>query len=158
MLSMTINDIKTFMNRLLSSEYFDPFYLVEASIKMGISYHIDGHLNLDFFDTDTKQTLSRQYSYWKEVRPKVFSLIKGNRLPLGCKIILAVPRGSVIQFVEKSGSSFQPEDIEGMYLNIIYDPDNLLITTGISYRVFSMDKSLEHTFDDYVKSFINGLS
>ncbi len=157
MLSMTINDIKTFMTRLLSSDSFDPFYLVEAAIKMGISYHIDGHLNKDFFDTDTSHALSRQYSYWKEVRPKVFSLIKGNRLPLGCKIILAVPRVSVEQFVEKSGSSFRPEDIEGMYLNIIYDPDNLLITTGISYRVFSMDKSLEHAFDDYVKSFLKGL-
>lgn len=157
MLSLTINDVKTFMSHLLSAESFDRFYLVEAAVKMGISYHIDGHLNKDFFDTDTQQTLVREYSYWKEVRPKIFSLIKGNRLPLGCKIILAVPRSSILRFLEKSGDRFRSEDIEGMYINILYDPNNLLITTGVSYRTFSMDKTLDFVFEDYVRSFLQKL-
>lgn len=157
MLSLTIQDVKTFMNHLLTKESFDRFYMVESAIKMGISYHIDGHLNRDFFDTDTQHTLQRQYSYWKEVRPKVFSLIKGSRLPLGCKIILAVPDSVLPHFLQESGSSFRPEEIEGLYINILYDPNHLVITTGVSYRIFSLDKSLEHSFDDYVLSYIKSL-
>lgn len=157
MLSITINDVKTFMSHLLSGDAFDRFYFVEAAVKMGISYHIDGHLNKDFFDSDIQQTLTREYSYWKEVRPKIFSLIKGTRLPLGCKIILAVPKSSVLRFLEKTGGLFREEDIEGMYLNILYDPNNLIITTGISYRTFSLDKSLEHIFEDSIRSFFHEL-
>ena len=157
MLSLTINDVKNFMSHLLTDDTFDRFYLVEAAIKMGISYHIDGHLNKEFFDTEVRRTLTRSYSYWKETRPKVLSLIRGKQLPLGCKIILAVPDSSLVTFIEKSGVSFGREDIDGMYLNIIYDPNHLTVTTGISYRIFTMDKRLEHAFDDYVRSFLLGL-
>lgn len=157
MFSASIHDVKSFMSHLLSKDSFDRFYLIEAAVKMGISYHIDGHLNRDFFDTDTQHSLKREYSYWKEVRPKVFDLIKGSRLPLGCKIILGLPNSMLVHFLETSGCSFREEDIEGMYINILYDPANLMVTTGISYRVFSMDKSLEHAFEDYVRSFLIGL-
>lgn len=157
MLSLTVNDVKTFMSHLFTGESFDRFYLVEAAIKMGISYHIDGHLNKEFFDTDIRRTLTRNYSYWKETRPKVLSLIRGKQLPLRCKIILAVPDASLPSFIEKSGVSFRREDIDGMYLNIIYDPNHLTLTTGISYRIFTMDKRLEHAFDDYIRSFLSGL-
>ena len=157
MLSLTIQDVKNFMSHLLTKESFDRFYLVEAAIKMGISYHIDGHLNREFFDTDTQHGLTRQYSYWKEVRPKVFSLIKGSRLPLGCKIILALPDTILPRFLEQSGCGFRPEEIEGLYLNILYDPNHLMITSGVSYRTFSLDKHLEHAFEEYISSYIKGL-
>ena len=49
MISIPITDIKNFMLHLLSRETFDRFYAVEASVKMNISYHIDGHLHHDFF-------------------------------------------------------------------------------------------------------------
>ena len=154
MLSMTVNDVKSFMSHLLTGDSFDRFYLIEAAVKMGISYHIDGHLNREFFDEDIRQGLTRQYSYWKETRPRLFSLIKGSRLPLGCKIILAVPDSFIPAFLEKSGASLRREDIDGMYLNILYDPTHLTLTTGISYRVFTLDKRVEHAFDDYIRSFL----
>ena len=43
---------------------------------------------------------------------------------------------------------------EGIYVNILYDPKTLLITTGISYKNFSLDKSLEYAFDEYLAKFL----
>ena len=142
------------MSHLLTKDTFDPFYMVEATIKMGISYQIDGHLNPAFFDTDTQHTLTREYSYWKEVRPKVFSLIRGSQPPLACKIILATPSSFLPRLLEHCGAPYRVEDIEGMYLNILYDPHRLLVTSGISYRTFSLDKTLDQAYEDYLRNFI----
>ena len=111
MLSVSITDVKNFMAHLLSRETFDLFYLVEASFKKEISYHIDGHLNTDFFDTDSERP-EREYCLWKEVRPFAFSIIRGKRLPLGCKIILALPKATVAFLIKESRCSFREEDIE----------------------------------------------
>lgn len=153
MISVPITDVKNFMAHLLSKETFDLFYLVEASFKKEISYHIDGHLNNAFFDTDSQRP-EREYCLWKEVRPFAFSIIKGKRLPLGCKIVLALPKATVTFLIKESRCSFREEDIEGIYLNILYEPENLMITTGISYRTFSLDKSLEQDVDDHMKNFL----
>ena len=51
MLSIQISDIKDFMSHLLSKDTFDHFYFIEASIKMGVSYQIQGRINEGFYDT-----------------------------------------------------------------------------------------------------------
>lgn len=152
MISVSITDIKTFMSHLLSRDTFDSFCLMEASVKKEITYHIDGHLNRDFFDSD--EMPERSCCLWRDARPYVFDMVKGKRLPLHCKIILALPKASVAFLLKESGSSFREEDIEGIYLNINYEPSGLTITTGISYRIFSLDKGLEHSVDDHMKKFL----
>lgn len=154
MISVSITDVKHCMAHLLSRETFDLFYFVEASIKKEISYLIDGHLNSDFFDTDSEGKPNRSYSLWRDVRPLVFEIIKGKRLPLSCKIILALPKKTIAYLIHESGSSFREEEIEGIYLNILYDPTSLILTTGISYRTFSLDKSLEQNVDDHMIKFL----
>ena len=52
------------------------------------------------------------------------------------------------------GKDIRDYDIEGIYVNILYDPKTLLITTGISYKNFSLDKSLEYAFDEYLAKFL----
>lgn len=154
MLSIPITDTRHFMAHLLSKDSFHKFYLVEASVKMGVSYHIDGHLNRAFYDSDTKEVLTREFCYWQEIQSHVFSIIRGKRLPLSLKIVLALPKASVAYLTAHSGSSLRSEEVEGLYLNILYDPEKLIVTTGISCRVFSLDRSLEHAFDDYIAGFL----
>ncbi|MCD8018089.1 MAG: DUF5721 family protein [Clostridiales bacterium] len=154
MISLSIIDIKNFMAHLLSKDTFDRFYLVEASIKKEISYHIDGHLNMDFFDTGEGDKPDRSYCLWKDTRPLVYAILKGKRLPLGCKIVLGLPKATVAFLIKESQGSFREEDIDGIYLNILYDPTSLTLTTGISYRTFSLDKSLEQNVDDHIKKYL----
>ena len=61
MLSIQISDIKDFMSHLLSKDTFDHFYFIEASIKMGVSYQIQGRINEGFYDTSVEQTLNREF-------------------------------------------------------------------------------------------------
>ncbi|MBQ9155655.1 MAG: hypothetical protein IJ137_02615 [Eubacterium sp.] len=154
MLSIQVTDIKDCMQKLLSGDCFDQFYLVETTVQMGISYYLDGHLNHDFYDSETNESISRDYCFWKEARPLVFQIIRGRRLPLGFKTVLALPEKSVEFLLRESQGSYTADDIEGIYVNIRFEPGSLQITTGISYRTFSLDRSLEHCVDDHIASFL----
>jgi len=73
MLSIQIQDVKEFMNQLLRSDLFHPFYLWEASIKTSVSYHIDGRLNQDFYNTEELETLPQtDYIPWAQIKPQIF--------------------------------------------------------------------------------------
>ena len=60
MLALTISDVKDFMNKLLIGEVFDNFSLVEASVTTFNTFTIDGHLQQDFFDTDTVEEYKKR--------------------------------------------------------------------------------------------------
>ncbi len=156
MLSIQIADTKRFMQHLLSGDTFDDFYLVEATIKMGVTYQIEGRLNKEFYDSDIEKNLRRNFCYWKEIRNHIFQIIKGKRRPLSCKIILSLSESPVSHLIADSLCPFRQEDIQGLYLNILYNAKGLLVTTGISYQNFSLDKSLEYAFDDYTTCFLKG--
>lgn len=81
MLSIQVSDTKNFMSHLLSGNTFDHFYFIEASIKMGVSYQIQGRINEGFYDTSVEQTLNRDFCYWKEVRTCIFVLSKKTVSP-----------------------------------------------------------------------------
>lgn len=151
MLSLSITDVKSFMGQLFAKNFFDAMGFVEASIKMNISYHIDGHINNDFFDTEEKADLT-ELCLWKDVKEQIFHMIKGKKLPLSMKIILKIPEDTVREFIQSLPGSIRESDIEGCYLNILYDQPKLTCTTGVSYRSFILDKSLEHTLDEYIRN------
>lgn len=151
-----ITDIRDCMSKLLSGDIFDRFCLVEAGIRMGITYHIDGHKNPDFFDSGSDDDSSpEEYCLWKDAKPYVYQIIKGKRQPLSFKIILSFPKKTVDFLIKESRCSFNAEDVEGIYLNILFEPGNLRITTGISCRIFTLDKSLDQCVDDHVRAFLS---
>lgn len=155
MIKREINDIKHFMNHLLMQETFDRFYLVEATVKMGITYHFDGHLNKDFYDSDTASLITREYCLYKELRPMLKSVISGKQQPLGLKLVLALPRASLSALIAECGESIRETDICAAYLNIIFEPGSLYVTTGLSYHSFIIDKTLEHLLDSRINVFLN---
>ena len=50
--------------------------------------------------------------------------------------------------------SFTENDISAVFLNIRFQNGELTVTTGISYRIFSTDKTLEHEWDTLLKRFL----
>lgn len=157
MTSLSILNIKEFMHTLLCTETFDSFLLSEGSITTYMTYLLDGHSNADFFSPEDEpfDIVSQEaYIPFSLVRPACFDLIKGKRTPLSFKFVFLLSNENRKRTVTSIGSSFSPEDISGMYLNIKYQTGQLTCTTGISYRIFSMDKSLEQSWDDLVKSFL----
>ena len=46
------------------------------------------------------------------------------------------------------------ENVFGCFLNFQYKDGKLLLTTGTSLKIFTMDKSLDRVFDEEVRQFL----
>lgn len=149
-----IEDIKEFMNDLLVKDRYDSFYLYEARVKTALDYYIGGKINKSFFDTDELEGIKEQeYVTWKEIRHSVYDVIRGKRLPISFKIILMFNRENIERLVMMNNLPLSPEDIGALFFNINYANEALTVTTGTSIKVFTMDKTLENTWDDTVEKY-----
>lgn len=145
-----IEDIKSFMNELLVNEKYDSFYLYEIRLKTSLDYYISGKINKEFYDTEEEREELYDYVSWGEIKHTVFELIKGNRLPISFKVILMFNRENIERIIEMNNLPIRPEDVSNLSMNIYYEDGNLLVTTGSSLKIFTLDKTLEHLWDDTV--------
>ena len=154
MLSATTPDIKLFMNHFLTGTEFDRFLLCEATIMTGSTYIIDGHINKDFYDSDDEHLDSQRiYQYWEECKPLAFQMIKGSRTPLAMKIVLMLAPHNVERFLEKYNIPMNSDQISGLYLNLRYKHNELSISSGTALTVFTLDKTVEHMWDEMLTKF-----
>ena len=63
-------------------------------------------------------------------------------------------RENTEKLLTQTGSSFSLEQVDGLLLNLRYDETGLVCTTGTSLKLFTMDKSLEHAWDQMVQKFL----
>lgn len=156
MIALKITDVGALMNALLKGTLFDHFLIREVSVTQGFTCTIDGAVNADYFsDADAAFRPEPEASYvpFVLVRPLCLELLKGKRKPAAFKFVFLLSPSNQSKTVAHSGSSFQNDDVAGMYLNLTYKNDSLLCTTGISYRRFSQDKSLDQEWDRLVQVF-----
>ena len=152
MFSMEITDIRGFMNHLLSKDTFDHFLAVEASIQMAVTYRIDGSWNKDFFDSE--DVPSSVYAPWETIRPVMYQLVKGRRLPSSMKIVLTLPQSSLDHLFGRPGEGDYRDEISGVHLNILYSPKRLKVTSGIAGHSFLMDRRPEQVADEALRGFL----
>ena len=152
MIALQITELKSFMSKLLATNTFDDFLLQEATLQMGISYVIDGHINDAFYQSEEDQVIERlPFITYSEVRGTLFDLIKGKRTPLGFQVLLQLPpKRCNMLFPE----GLQTHLIKGLIINIRYDGSKAWITSGISYSSFSLDKAPELIWDEALMSFL----
>ena len=155
MLALTIEDQKLFTRELLTGTTFDSLLLSKAVIHHNIDYVIEGHYNSKFFTKEEwEEKGCNLYAAWEEVKPYIFQIMKGKHLPVSFQIVLRASQQTVEKLLSSSGSSLLLDQVEGLFLNIHYNDENLTITTGSSYSLFTMDKSLELAFDEAIKKLI----
>lgn len=156
MRALQVEDVKGFMNKLFKDVTFDEFEVVSVDISQGITYAIDGTRNPNFYNDydDEQDSFSEQkYIRWADLKSTIFSIIKGNKTPSIMKIVLTVSNKNKLNLVIKSNSEYQPGDINGFYLNIIFDANGLKVISGTNYKLFTLDKSAENYFDDSIIKF-----
>lgn len=156
MTALKISNVKEFMNIFLLSETFDHFLLSEASITTFATMVLDGSCCADFFspeDKDYELIKDNAYVPFSLLRSSCLDFIKGKRTPVSFKFVFLLSKENQQKTLASLHSSFAPEDISGMYLNLKYQSGDITCTTGISYRNFSMDKSLDHAWDEMVIRF-----
>lgn len=150
MIALRLTSVKDCMKHLLLSETFDNFSFIEGEIITFNTFTIDGFLQKDFFPEEEDLP---EYSSWKQVREFCFSLIKGKKTPLSFKFIFSLSPKNIRRLIEQNGLDFQPEQVQGLYLNLRYEDDLLQCITGTSLKSFSMDRSLEQAWDIMVQKF-----
>lgn len=156
MVALRILDVKQFMSKLLGSDIFDHFLLSEAVIHTHHTYSIDGHIHKEFYsqeELEAEQMEERALSFWKELKPDCFEMIRGKKTPLGFRFIFLLSQENVEKLVVQSGLSIPPIEIKGLFLNIKFERNALICTTGTSQINFTMDKSLDLAWDSMVKKF-----
>ena len=157
MIAITITERKSFMNRLFLTEYFDHFFLSEATFVTFNTFHIDGILKKEYYTPDELeigQLTEQQYSSWKQIRPFALSLIKGSHTPLEFKIIFRLSEKNVKKLLAQASLSYSVEDVNGLFLNLHFKAGTLTCTTGTSMAFFTLDKSLEKAWDDTIKKYL----
>lgn len=150
MISLNLTSQKTFITHLLLKDTFDNFQFIEGEIVTFNKFSIDGFVQKNFYE-DTQNL--PEYSYWKHVRDFCFSIIKGRQTPLSFRFIFRLSPQNTKLLLEQNQLDFQPQNVQGLYLNISYDSNGLKCITGTSLKLFSMDRSLEKTWDGMVQKF-----
>ena len=155
MLNIKIENTGDFIRKLVNTDMFDSFLLVDAVIRSGSTYHINGGLNKEFYDDDELKLLpSTIYSAFSANRHLIYDMIKGKNKPLGFKIILILSDQAVTKIIEQNNLAITSDDVANFSLNIIFDGNKLNLTALASLKTFSTDKSTEELWDSYIKLFL----
>lgn len=157
LIALKITDKKTFMNQLLCSEIFDHFLLSEASVCKDATYTIDGHINASFYSKEEREELGLSHLDilpYSKLRPVCYQLIRGSHTPVSFKFILMLSPENMTNTLARSESSYAPNDIGGIFLNLSFQNGQITLTTGISYAIFSPDHTLDREWDELIKKFL----
>lgn len=154
MIALQIADIRSFMQKLLLTESFDRFLLLEGSVTTFCTFRIDGTLQKSYYSQEEQELLEdRALSFWGEVRPFCLDLIKGKRTPLSFRFTFQLSASNTRKLLSQTGINIPAEQVRGLLMNLKYDGHALSCTTGTSLSVFTMDKKLDHAWDDMVQRF-----
>lgn len=148
MQSFRITDVKGFMAALLTKDSFDDFLLVEATVHNRIAYVIDGHMA-----GDEKPCIP-----YAEVRSLIFDMIKGKQTPEFFQFVLQLPPDQKEKLIDDSDVVLQAADVLSLSVNIRYQNGELTVMTGTSLRIFTVDRSLEKQWDQWVRSRLNAMN
>lgn len=147
MIALELPEVKAYMSKLLLSDTFDRFLLIEGEIKTFSTFTIDGYLHKEFYTAEERELLTDDYALWEHLREYCLSIIKGKRTPLAFKLVFSLSKKGIEDLLQQEDIAYSANDVQGLYLNFKYDGTNLQCITGISMKSFTMDKSLEQAWD-----------
>ncbi len=146
------------MHSLLLEESWDSFPLAEATIRSSFSLTLDGHLLCDFYsEKEWKRLETAGYRClpYGRLRKICLEAISGKRTPGYFKFVFLAPPALIRQLTDQAGDGVRSEDVDALAINLVYRDGVLQLTTGTSYRIFSMDRGLDRIWDHWVCEFLS---
>ena len=154
MLSLMITDVKKMTALLFTENSFDRFLLKSAQLSAQLSAAISGEKDPDFYTEDEREKeMQEPFVRYETVRPLLFQMIRGKRLPLSFRIILITDKNTTNRLKVKSG--FSDCEVTSLSINLNYKGGQLILSTGVSYAGFSLDKSLDTAWENTVRGFLD---
>lgn len=155
MVALKIEDAKAFTNGLFVGNLFDAFLLREAEITTYNRFTIDGRISRGYYSEEERAEKGLEdYSFWSTIRPICFSLVKGKRLPESFRLVFQLDREKTAAFINSRVTGIQPEQVNGLYINVHFENKELKCVSGTSLKIFTLDKILENEWDEWVKRFL----
>ena len=159
-LKFSEQEIKEFMRKLFREAVFDNFETRGIEINTFTKFEISGVLDKSFEEagnnpeegnfTGEEGAFAETRSYycsWGQIKPYVLNIIKGNKSPKGIKII----------FSYKNANEFN-ENAKALFLNINFDVNHVMCTTGTSQVNFTLDRALDTLWNDYIIDMFNKIN
>lgn len=167
MIQIQVPDSRLLLSHLLSRDTFDSFLLGEATITTYTSFHIDGSWHPAYLTPPAEDThpaagtvqaasAHSQEPTWARVRPQIGALVRGGRPPLLLKVVLKLSCRAVQGVLKSASLALTPDQVDGLFLNIVYQSGQVTCTSGSSLKVFSLDKSLDRAWDQMILKFFAG--
>ncbi|MCR5148094.1 MAG: DUF5721 family protein [Eubacterium sp.] len=150
MISEKYDNIKSMVSRLIQDRLFADFLLCSMEVKNACCLEISGRKNKDFFD-NPEEYGSEEYIKWEDAREIFFQSIKGSRLPVAFKLVFLADKALTKEVLEAAETNISENDISSLSLNVYYDRTGLTITGGTALKIFTMDKSIENSWDNWIR-------
>ena len=154
MISIKVCDVKKFTKNIFIDSVFDNFCVSKVNVDTFAKFSIDGRINTKWFDKEELEGMDDEYTKWSDMKKYVYDMIKGNKVPSSFKIVLLLSKENTRNMLMKYSYQISEKDVEGFYINIMYENNELHIVTGISYNTFIMDKSLDNEWDNSIRLFM----
>lgn len=157
MIALQLLEVKDCMQKLLLSDAFDSFSFIDGSITTFATFTFNGFIHKDFYNTDEQETnlvAHKEFTTWGDMRDYCYHVIKGKNSPLAFKFVLSLSTENTARLLERDFPSISADGIQGLYLNFQYDKGSLECITGTSMKTFTMDKTLDHIWDDTAMKYL----
>ena len=138
MIVLKIESVKEFMSCLFTGDMFDKFHTGNCEVTTFTTFQCDGKRKKEWYDTGEVPEDTTGLLFWKELKPVIFSFIKGKKTPL--KMCL-------------NFCHYMPEGDVGS-IRVQYEKEELLIYTGYMQKEFSLDKQKQFIWDENCLSFM----
>ncbi len=132
--------VKDFMNKLLKDTVFDSFQVRGIELISYTKFEISGAIQKEYFE----EAGARRFCTWEEMRPFVFHLIKSYKRPKSLKTVLSLA-GENLEKIHPNATA--------CFLNILYEGNQIQFTATATEKSFSMDKTVELRWIEYIKEF-----
>lgn len=154
MKSWKVNDVKKFMQEMLLKNTFDLYLLEEATLNAIMKMEFDGHLYEGYLSKEELESEKCHGNcvFYADVRHIFLECIKGANTPQSFKFVFKAPKELEGRMAKESETPV--DSIGGLYINVSFKEGQLNITSGVSLKVFSVDKSLDVAWKNYVQSFL----
>ena len=136
-LELSGESVKAFMGRLMKEGIFDDFKVRSVDILAKNRFSLDGEI---------AASEAKDFSMWSEMQPLVFEIVKQMGRPSVLKIV----------FSHKEPLSVH-ENASALFLNLMYDNGKVSFTTATSQKAFALERTLDSTWDEWMRSFFSSI-
>lgn len=155
MKSFTVPDVKSFMAGLLTGDLFTGWELRTLELSVLSYIEIDGAVNEHYLTDEEKEKRSSSFILWDEIQQKVRALIAGGRTPSSMNLSLACP---FIRETLSLSETVTPQ-LNIRFTSRLQDGKavtQLTLYTAMGYKTFSLDKTPERLWEEYVPTYFRG--